>query len=316
MGHVGGTVHVIGAIPGHGKVRRLATGLGFTESPVWTDTGRLLVTSVNRGMVYEVFMDTGATVVRGEPGGGPNGLAATGDDVLICQNGGTAMPSKSLRRPPPSIQRLSMDGRVTTLTSAAFSAPSDGVIGPDGRLWFTDPADHDLGVSARVGAVRALDLTTGVVSLIVNDLFFPNGIVFAPSGDTFYVAESATRRVRQYRQDSTKCWTRRPWNDTEMPGVPDGLAVDRDGHIWVACSFSGQVVQMRPTGVNETVLDLGDEVPTAVCFAGPELDELVITSARRGSVLTVPAAIPGFGNPQTFRTTPAFQPSTPEKGIA
>ena len=33
--------------------RVIAAGLGFTEGPVWTNDGRLLVTSISHGAIYE-----------------------------------------------------------------------------------------------------------------------------------------------------------------------------------------------------------------------------------------------------------------------
>ena len=31
----------------------LAAGIGFTEGPLWTSDGRLLVTSMSRGLIYQ-----------------------------------------------------------------------------------------------------------------------------------------------------------------------------------------------------------------------------------------------------------------------
>ena len=39
--------------------RTLASGLGFTEGPVWTRDHRLLVTSVSRGVVHEIDLARG-----------------------------------------------------------------------------------------------------------------------------------------------------------------------------------------------------------------------------------------------------------------
>jgi len=39
--------------------RVVAEGLGFTEGPVWTRDGRLLVTSIDHGVIYEIDSDGG-----------------------------------------------------------------------------------------------------------------------------------------------------------------------------------------------------------------------------------------------------------------
>ncbi|MDZ4278104.1 MAG: SMP-30/gluconolactonase/LRE family protein, partial [Dehalococcoidia bacterium] len=66
--------------------RVVAKELGFTEGPVWTRDGRLLVTSISHGVVYEA--GSGKPRVVAETKGGPNGMAEGGDRVLyVTQNG-------------------------------------------------------------------------------------------------------------------------------------------------------------------------------------------------------------------------------------
>jgi len=42
--------------------RVVAEGLGFTEGPVWTRDGRLLVTSIDHGVIYQIGAGGGATL--------------------------------------------------------------------------------------------------------------------------------------------------------------------------------------------------------------------------------------------------------------
>lgn len=277
------------------ELREVATGLGFTESPVWTDQARLLVASVNRGAVYEVFLDGRPPVHVAETGGGPNGLASAGTDVFVCQNGGLAMPSRSKRLVRPAVQRIDRGGQVTEWSSGPYHSPSDGVIGPDGRLWITDPTSHALDEDASPGRVWALDPSTGDPTLMLDGILFPNGIAFSPDGEMLYVAESATRRVHRFTAVDG-VWTRHDWRSPPLPGVPDGLAVDREGGVWVGCSFGGAVVRLALDGAVSHVLRTGDSVlPTAVCFAGPERDQLVITSPKGGAVFAMRSPMRGTG---------------------
>lgn len=279
------------------RARELARGLGFTESPVWTEDHRLVVASVNRGLLYEIAWNGGVPRILAETGGGPNGLIAYGSDLLVCQNGGTAMESKSGLRPPPSVQLVNADGSVSVVLSTDVTAPSDGVLGPDGRLWFTDPTTHAVDEAATLGRVLALDLFSGDLDLISADILFPNGICFGPTADVLHVAESAAQRVRQLRRQPDDGWSLAPATGTRLPGVPDGLACDIEGCVWVACSFSGQLAWLWPDGSLRDVVDLGGAVPTAVCFAGHDLDMLIVTSARGGSVIAMPAPSPGLPQP-------------------
>ncbi len=82
----------------------LAENIGFTEGPVWTTDGRLFVTSVSRGALYEGFLDGRPAVAAAETGGGPNGMTLGYDGQLwITQNGGDVMlPDHSCRSLRPS----------------------------------------------------------------------------------------------------------------------------------------------------------------------------------------------------------------------
>ena len=57
--------------------RVVATDLGVVEGPVWTSDGRLLVTSIGHGKIYEI--GSGDPRVVAETGGGPNGMAEGAD---------------------------------------------------------------------------------------------------------------------------------------------------------------------------------------------------------------------------------------------
>jgi len=269
--------------------RELARNLGFTESPVWNGN-HLYVTSVNRGLIYRVNRRDATVDQIAEPGGGPSGLAAVGSDLLICQDGGQALRSRSSSSQAPGIQLLSR-GRVTHLLGSPLASPSDCVMGPDDRLWITDAPGRELDREHQVtpGRVWALDLETLAIEPILVGLSFPNGIEFSADSRYLYVAESATRRVLRFAAGPNGAWQQDPWRAPRLDGVPDGLAVDVDDHVWVACSFSGAVVRLTPDGDVCARLDFGIRaVPTALCFAGADLEDLIVTSARGGAVVSIP----------------------------
>ena len=85
--------------------RVVASDIGFTEGPVWTRDGRLLVTSISHGAIYEV--GEGEAHVVAQTDGGPNGMAEGEDGTLyVTQNGGLYAGGTSPKPATPGIQQV------------------------------------------------------------------------------------------------------------------------------------------------------------------------------------------------------------------
>ena len=62
-------------------------------------------------------------------------------------------------------------------------------------------------------------------------------------------------------------------------GFPDGLAVDTEGGVWVAAYGTGCVVRFAPDGEEDRRIAVPANEVTSLCFAGADLDELIVVSA-------------------------------------
>ncbi|OZC63029.1 hypothetical protein CH306_28395 [Rhodococcus sp. 15-725-2-2b] len=276
----------------------LASGVGFTEGPVKIDDTSIAVTSINRGHVYQVPLDGSGPTLLCETGGGPNGLAlGPSGELWITQNGGTAMPSRSKLPAAPSLQRWA-NGTLSVELSGTVSAPSDCVIGPDGRLWFTDTAEHAIG-EVKPGRLHAYDPKTGDLETQFDGLMFPNGLAFDSTRGKLYVAETATDSVRRYDVTEKGC-TPDGWAVTLERGRPDGMAVDSAGWLWIAGSSGDNVVAVDDQGEICHEILFGNRVlVTSVCFAGAALDQMIVTIAKGGTVVSIPAIHTGLPLPVT-----------------
>ena len=65
-------------------------------------------------------------------------------------------------------------------------------------------------------------------------------------------------------------------------GQPDGMTVDSQGFIWNAMWDGWRVVRYAPSGEIDREIKLPVPRPTSVCFGGPRMDQLFITSASDG----------------------------------
>lgn len=273
--------------------RTLASGLGFTEGPVWTADGRLLVASVSRGVVHEVDLAGGGVLASVETGGGPNGLAQDRHGgIWVAQNGARMMPSRSTRPTVPGLQRLDVAaGRVEDVDGGPFLAPNDLVEGPDGRIWFTDPT-HD-----GPGTLHAHDPSSGATELMADRMAYPNGLVFDAAGTTLVVAETRTGRLLRFRWDGA-CLDRDGVVATLPDGGADGLALGPDGDLYAAIPRADRIAVLAPDGRERSSLRFDTPTfPTNLCFAGPAAHVLVVTAAKGGRVLALDMPTPPTPGP-------------------
>ena len=112
-----------------------------------------------------------------------------------------------------------------------------------------------------------------------------NGIAWSPDGDTMYFVDSQRRAIEAFDYDaaSRHISAARVWHQfAEQDGFPDGIAVDDEGDVWVALyggkcvhhyTYDRQLAEVLPVPVDRV---------TNLCFGGPALSDLyVTTSAHR-----------------------------------
>jgi xylono-1,5-lactonase len=64
-----------------------------------------------------------------------------------------------------------------------------------------------------------------------------------------------------------------------LGGIPDGMALDEEGCIWVAIYESACVARLSSTGEVLQRLEVPANLVTSVCFAGPDGTDLIIVTA-------------------------------------
>jgi sugar lactone lactonase YvrE len=133
----------------------------------------------------------------------------------------------------------------------------------------------------------------GVVTSWLSEIIVPNGIAFSTDNRRMYFAD--TRRLTMsyfdFEATSGSISNRRYFSDTRnRNGRPDGSCVDSEGCIWNAEYAGGRITRYAPDGTIDRVLETPVSHPTSICFGGPELDIMFITS---GSYALSPAQAKG-----------------------
>ncbi len=273
--------------------RVLAEGLGFTEGPAWIRDGRLLVTSISHGVIYEVGSD-GKTSVFATTSGGPNGLTEDlAGRMYVAQNGGIFEASKhSDSSAQPGIQIID-NGSVTYLADEGLGAPNDLCFGPDGRLYFTDPRGWARPDDLQPGRVFAMSLH-GEPELLAEGPAFTNGIAFGPDPACLYVSVTFERRVLRYRLRDGRLDEPEEYCKID-PGMPDGMCFDANGRLYVAATVAGEVQVFDAARALVDRLACGENsMITNCCFGGPDNSTLFVTDARRERVLSFELDVEGL----------------------
>jgi sugar lactone lactonase YvrE len=135
--------------------------------------------------------------------------------------------------------------------------------------------------SGAAGSLYRLDHDLSV-HVLREGLSVSNGIGWSPSGDAMYHIDSHAGGIDAFDYDAATGMPsgRRRLADTDPAwGLPDGLAVDAEGGIWVAFWDGARVRRFDPSGAVTHVVELPAARPTRPAFGGPGLDRLYVTSA-------------------------------------
>lgn len=70
------------------------------------------------------------------------------------------------------------------------------------------------------------------------------------------------------------------WKKHNIDGLPDGMTIDTDGNLWIACFDGSQVIKVDPVAGNVLQsIPIPALQVTSVAFGGKNLNELYVTSA-------------------------------------
>jgi len=137
----------------------------------------------------------------------------------------------------------------------------------------------------------------GTLTLFRDDVVTSNGIGFSPDGGTLYHSES-TVGLWAWRRDAAGL----PVDRRLLAALDDcdGLAVDAEGHIWVAFWRQAAIVRFRPDGAVDRRIALPVPRVTSLAFGGPDGRDLYVTTGgdgdadRVGGVIRLRADVPGL----------------------
>jgi len=276
------------------EAERLATGFTFTEGPLWHPDGFFYFVDLRVHRLHKIVPGQAAELVRENTGEGNGTTFDLQGRLIMCEGGN--------RR----LTRMDPDGRVEVLVDRyegkRLNRPNDVVCKSDGSIFFTDPglriplAERELPYA---GVYRIAP--DGTLSLFA-DCEYPNGLAFSPDERTLYVANSRwTAYIHAFELNDDGMLRRRrifaDMSSDEPDGVPDGMKVDVEGHVY--CTGPGGVWVFDANGTHLGTIR-PPEIPANLAFGGPDRRTLFFTA--RTSVYALRTKIPGVPHPWIARS--------------
>ncbi|MCP3957484.1 MAG: SMP-30/gluconolactonase/LRE family protein [bacterium] len=217
-------------------VERIAEGKIHGPEDVAVDSAGRIYAGTDDGLIVRVTLDgSGGEQVEtfAETGGRPLGLHFDAAGRLIVADAARGL--------------LAVDdaGRVEPLATEAggvrFRLADDLDVASDGRIYFSDASwrfGHenlldDLLEARPHGRLLRHDPATGTTEVLLDDLYFANGIALSSGEDYVLVNETYRYRVRRYWLSGPRAGTDEIFLDN-LPGFPDGVSSSGRGTFWLA----------------------------------------------------------------------------------
>ena len=260
------------------SVTILATGLKFPEGPVVTNNGHIYFVELLGGVITQYHRDT-QVLTRFQVGGAPNGLLAKNDETLLfCDSRNNSIRSLNL-----------LTGETTTLADrihgASFRAPNDLIEDRDGNILFTCPGGSQ---KEPIGYMCVLN-KQNEVSIIAQDLYFPNGLLLVNDEKNIIINETWQHRllIGDWNKKTLTIENIRPFYTIGGIAEPDGLTLSNDNLIYAAVYNTGMIWVFNLEGQLVKQIPLPGNCPTNLCFDEVGDLGLLVTEAQKGLLLSV-----------------------------
>lgn len=259
-------------------LKDVASGLKFTEGPLWMTDGRLLFCDLQAGTMYTIKPPTKLDEIK-EP------LKADEFRKPSERAAGTTYDREGrlvVAHFTGKITRTDAAGKVTTIAEECdgkkFGKCNDVVVRADGVTYFTDFG------GGKDGSKGVFMLgTDGKTALLSTTPKMANGLCLSPDEKTLYVADFGDQKVYAYDVASNGSTSNErlfvDLSNEKGGGTPDGMKVDEKGNlyttgpggIWVVSAKGEKLAVLKvPGGANNFCFG-GDDAKTVFIASGGKI---------------------------------------------
>ncbi len=279
-------------IVGDAELETLASGLGFTEGPIWHPYEKWLVFSDMPEDRMYIRQPGGDIESFRRPSNKANGNTLDREGRIVTCEHATSR-----------VTRLDHDGSITVIAThyqgKELNSPNDIVVATGGAIYFTDPTygrmeyygvlrEPELGFQG----VYRVDPDGSRLTLLVDDFVQPNGLCFSLDESRLFVNDTERQHIRVFSVTSSGELTGGAvWAETtgDAPGAPDGMKIDSCGNVY--CCGPGGIHVFDPSG-NVLGVIRTPEPCANFTFGDEDLKSLYITASSL--LLRLRVRVPGL----------------------
>ena len=184
------------------------------------------------------------------------------------------------------VYKATAEGEVSEYSSGTMDAPLVGPNYPafdkDGNLYVTDSGEWEKDNG------RIFKISPGGLTKIWSEAVqtFPNGICLSSDGSYLYVVASLNPPRIERIPIGPEGEAGKPEIVVDMPKtVPDGLAFDSVGNLYISCYRPDSIFRLDPEGTLEVLAQDYEgtlmAAPTNIAFCGDNLDDLLSANLGR-----------------------------------
>jgi len=148
---------------------------------------------------------------------------------------------------------VASDGSVKLLTDTVDGTPiryADELdIARDGTIYFSDASTkyewgwpYDILEGRANGRLLAYHPESQKTELLIDGLYFANGVVLSPDESYLLVGETSHARIIRYWLTGEKAGTHEVFAEN-LPNAPDNMSADEQGRYWIAGSLRSPIIE-------------------------------------------------------------------------
>lgn len=247
------------------------------EGPVWNEFNNKLyqVNGFGANEILEIDVNTNELKTRNLLFGvAAIAFSKNGEMLVSCQDGAFILNNDNSKTPLYDAEKYEL------------KYCNDAKVGPDGRFYVGTQSSKRKGVGEAIdGKLYSID-KNGNVKILLDGLILSNGFDWSMDEKRFYHTDSDTQIIKEYNFNKETGEISFTGREVRVNGV-DGFTIDKNDFLYVACWGYGYiaVVDTRDMKIKDYI-NIPAKAPASCCFAGDNMDKLVVVTASYDIDLT------------------------------